>query len=387
MSNNPVTLEQSWRPDLRAPIVMVLAGLLVLQLLLALGLGLGSGRALAPGAANTPLLEATPEAARRIQILSADGATTLTLVKEEPGWILPELGDAPVLELKVEQLLGALAELMRPLPIATSESARQRFKVADTAFERRLIVEDDSERVLDLLIGDSPGFRRVYGRLAGEPGVYDLRLAQSDISTRADDWVDPGLLRLETAEIERIASRDWTLTKGADGAWTLADTDQPLALEAVDALVMRIANLSYRGILGINDDPGYNQQDPELVLTIDLVTGEQREYRISRLHAGPDHVLKDSAQPWYFKLTELDLGELLETAAADLIDTPARPDSAEPVDALPEPEHDSTATPESAAAAAPTADTAHAGTAEETPMPADGEPTPATMSAPDPGLD
>lgn len=170
MSNNPVTLEQSWRPDLRAPIVMVLAGLLVLQLLLALGLGLGSGRALAPGAANTPLLEATPEAARRIQILSADGATTLTLVKEEPGWILPELGDAPVLELKVEQLLGALAELMRPLPIATSESARQRFKVADTAFERRLIVEDDSERVLDLLIGDSPGFRRVYGRLAGELG-------------------------------------------------------------------------------------------------------------------------------------------------------------------------------------------------------------------------
>ncbi|QVL49349.1 MAG: DUF4340 domain-containing protein [Thiocapsa sp.] len=322
-----VQSDTGWRPDLRAPIVLGLAGLLLLQILIALGLNLGSGHALAPSATDTPLLGIAPDQVQGLHIESGDGAESVTLVRRDDTWVDADLDDLPVQSAKVEQFLDDLAALKRPLPIATSEEARERFKVADDAFERRLTLDGETGPIAGLLIGDSPGFKRVFARLPGETGVHELRLALSDVSARRDDWIEVGLLRLEGEPINRIATRDWTLSKDETGVWALAGDDRLVDQETVSALMLRLANLGYRGVLGVVDDPVYNQQDPLVELEIGLADGSKRHYRISQAKDSQDYVLKDSERPWYFKLSEFDLGELLDIEVALLL---AADDAADP---------------------------------------------------------
>ncbi|WP_296701344.1 DUF4340 domain-containing protein [Thiocapsa sp. UBA6158] len=322
-----VQSDTGWRPDLRAPIVMGLAGLLVLQILLALGLHLGGGRTLVPSAADTPLLGMTPDQVQSLRIENGDGTDSVTLARRGDTWSVSDLADLPVQNAKVEQFIGELAALKRPLPIATSTAAQERFKVADDAFERRMTLEGETGPIAGLLIGDSPGFKRVFARIPGETGVYELRLALSDVSARRDDWIDVGLLRLEGEQINRVATRDWILSKDETGVWTLADNDRPVDAETVSALMLRLANLGYRGVLGVADDPTYNQQDPLIEFEIGLTDGSKRHYRISQAKDSQDYVLKDAERPWYFKLSEFDLGELLDIESADLL---AGDDAADP---------------------------------------------------------
>ncbi len=301
-----------WRPDLRSPLVIALLGLVGLQLLLALGLSL-RGPGVSALSARTPLLDFDPDQVVQIQIEgAADGAAvTLRRGGEDEPWVLPNLGDFPVATFKVEQLLERLAELERPLPTATSEEARKRFKVADDGFERRLTLEDSDDEVASLLLGDSSGFRRVFARPAREPAVYDLSLSLFDLSNRREDWIDTGLLRLEQEEIESIAGTDWTLNKGPEG-WHLEGKEAKVDQSAAEEAARRLANLSYRGVLGTEEDPSYNQQEPRLVLDIRLADGTSRDYRISQQEDSEDYVLKDAARPHYFKLSKYDLDDLLE---------------------------------------------------------------------------
>jgi hypothetical protein len=317
---------------------MGLAGLLVIQLLIALALSLGGGRGLAPTVPDAPFFDFTPEEVKTLRIESGDGSESVTLTRRDAGWIIADLADAPAQGLKVDQLLDEVAALKRPLPMATSEEARERFKVTETDFERRLVIEGERGPLASLLLGDSPGFRRVFASPPEDPGVYELRLALADLSARRDDWIEPGLLRLERDQLARIATADWTLTKGDDGTWSLADSDQALDQETLDAVLLKLANLSYRGILGGSDDPAYNQQEPVRVLDIGLTDGSHRGYRVSRLKDSQDYVLKDADRPWYFRVSEYDLGELLDTQASDLVKADEAPVSSDTSSAVAPPE-------------------------------------------------
>lgn len=329
-----------WRPDLRSPLVIALVLLLGLQLFLALGLSLREP-GMAALTAQTPLLAFTPADVTRVRVEGADGNGGVTLSRTPQGsWVLADLADFPVQPAKVDQLLTQLAGLKRPLPIATSEEARKRFKLADDGFERRLTLEGKDGAVATLLIGDSPGFRRIFARPADDPSVYDLNLALSDLSDRRDDWLDTGLLRLEPGQIVRIAGKDWALSKDAD-LWRLDNNEQSVDQAAANALAMQLTNLSYRGVLGTEDAPAYRQQEPTLVLTIGLKDGNARTYRISQAENSEDYVLKDAERPYFFKLSGYDLEGLLDLEPAKLTvksastnDPPGveQPESAPPVE-------------------------------------------------------
>lgn len=308
----------SWRPDLRSPLVLALALMLGVQLLLALGLALRQPGLEAP-ASHTPLLAFEPAQVARIRIEGSGDTGQVTLERQgKDKWVIGDLGDFPAAGARPEQLLQHLAALKRPLPMATSEEARKRFKVADEGFGRRLTLEDGSGKVLaNLLIGDSPGYKRVFARPAGDPGVYELNLAVSDVSSRRDDWLDTGLLHLEQDKISRIAGRDWAVAKSGDG-WRFEGNDQKVDQAAVEEALVHLANLSYRGVLGTQDDPAYQQQSPKLELTIGLADGTQRQYRVSQAEKSEDFVLKEADRPYYFKLSKYDLEGLLELGVDQL---------------------------------------------------------------------
>ena len=108
-------------------------------------------------------------------------------------------------------------------------------------------------------------------------------------------------------------------------------------------LLGRIGNLGYRGVLGTQDQPEYNQSAPVLELRLRLKDGGTREYRISKVKDGQDYVLKAADRPWYFKLSEFDLEGLLDVNRAKLLGLEPEPtppaaatDGQEPGDAVPE---------------------------------------------------
>ncbi|MBK1716173.1 DUF4340 domain-containing protein [Thiocystis violacea] len=300
-----------WSSDLRSPLVLGLVLLLGLQLFIALGQSLsGSGMtALDP---RTPLFDFTTDQVTRILIEGSDGGEQAHLERRDDGrWVIGDLAGFPAAGTKVDQLLKGVAELKRPLPIATSEAARKRFKVADEGFARRLTLEGRDGRLGTLILGDTPGFRRLFGRPADDPAVYDLALALSDVSNRRDDWIDNGLLRLDQEKIAGIRGADWALTRTAEG-WRFADSDEAIDQDAANRAAMSLANLGYRGVLGTEEDPAYNQQTPKLGIEIQLADGGARSYRVSQVGESEDYVLKDADRPYYFKLSKYDLDGLID---------------------------------------------------------------------------
>jgi hypothetical protein len=368
-----------WAAVLRSPLPLGLAALLAVQLVAALALSWGGRGALVPAAADSPLLSFDPKS---IQVVRIDGKgdigeTAVALTRGPQGWVLAELGDFPAEDTKVDALLKRLADLKRPLPVATSAESLKRHKVADDGYERRVVLESDGKAVVTLLLGDSPGPRRQFARPAGDSAVYDLDLALYDVGNRPDDWLAKDKLRVDQESIEGIAAKDWELAKGKDG-WQFVGADAGKAPDsaAVVNLLGRIANLGYRGVLGTQDHPEYNQSAPTMELRLKLKNGDTPTYRISKPKEGQDYVLKASDRPWYFKVADFDLDGVIDQDKAKLRGETTQPAAAgkpaeeekgtEPIEA-PEGAEAGPTTPNAAVTPAP---------ADPAPETAPGEPAP-----------
>jgi hypothetical protein len=324
---------RAWTQALTSPLMLGLLALLGVQILAAIGLSLGGRGSLTPTSIDSPLMAFDSKSVTAIRI-EGGSEGPVTLAKADQGWVIADLADFPADGAKVDQLLEKLAGLKRPLPVATSPEAQRRHKVADEGFERRVTLEAGDKPVATLILGDSPGFRRTFARPAGESVVYDLDLALFDASNRQDDWLARDNLRLGQETIERIGSGDWALVK-ADGNWGLEGSDQAPDEAAVNGLLNRLASLSFRGVLGSEDKPEYNQSAPMLEIALGLAGGTERQYRISQAQDGEDLVLKVAGRPWYYKLSELDLEGLKDLSRDKLLGT--EPAEAEVVPADTEP--------------------------------------------------
>ena len=302
-----------WTTALQTPWAIGLAVLLAVQLVAAVALSVAGRGPLEPAGLDAPLLAFEPGEITSL-VIEAPGGTeqggespaSLTLNRSGDAWVIAGLGDFPADGGRVDQLLTRLAEIKRPLPVATSLEARTRHKVADDRFERRLTLKAGEQPVATLILGDSPGFRRTFARSAEDEAIYDLDLPLFEVSQRQDDWLARDQLRIDRETIERVSAADWTLVKGEDG-WRLEGSDGAPDQAAVDDLLARISSLAYRGVLGTEDDPGYGQSEPSLVLTLGLSDGSTRTYRISEMEGGEDRVLKSDAGPWLYRISAFDL--------------------------------------------------------------------------------
>ena len=307
----------SWSEGLSTPWVIGLGALLAVQLLAAILLASGGRGSLDPAALDQPLLGVEPDQVTSLTIEGNDGER-VRLRKSGDGWVLAGLGDFPADGAKVERLVEQLAGLKRPLPVATSPEALKRHQVADDRFERKVSLGAGDETLATLILGDSPGFRRLFARPGGESAVYDIDLALFDASERRDDWIARDALRVPKEQIEEISTPDWTLVKGEEG-WQLKGSGTAPDQAAVDGLLSRLSGLGYRGVLGTEDKPEYNQAAPMLELTLRLTDGKKRDYRISKADDSEDLVLRSSDRPWFFKLTEYDVEGLAELDRAALL--------------------------------------------------------------------
>src|SRR3546814_3110692 len=103
------------------------------------GLSLSSG-GLAGQPPGTPLLAFGADAVERLTISDGEGES-VALARKDDGWVLPQAGDFPADSAKVDALLTRLAEVEQGPPVATSDAAPARLRVAEDAFERKLVLE------------------------------------------------------------------------------------------------------------------------------------------------------------------------------------------------------------------------------------------------------
>lgn len=248
----------------------LLLGIMIAQLLLiGLLLLVNSGSqapperllALDPGAVNVLTLEAGEDAA------DEDPNEPVVLSRGDGGWLI---GDLPADGEKVDGLLEQLAALGPGWPVATTAEARERFAVTEDGFRKRVefTLDDDSSEVL--LLGTSPGFKRLHARRPGSDAIYSVALGDFDLPVTADDWLDKALLALEgpvlaasrrgilRVERETADASEWRLNAAAAGDAQVAAT------ENVQRWLERFENLR---VVAAVPAPGAEQPDDVFIFT------------------------------------------------------------------------------------------------------------------------
>ncbi len=330
-----------------------LAVLLGVQLVIAAWLGLRPDQ-LAPGRPSTALLPADIASADRLEVFgptssaspgradadanksAGDSAphtpTHVVLVKHDGRWTLPDDYGAPADSARIEGLLKQLASVRRGFPIATSHAALARFKVGDKDFERRLVASRGGKPVSTVYLGESAGPRKADARTAQDQAVYSVDLAAYDFPSDASGWVDEAALarnadKLSEVDVsvpghEPIALVHSTV-KAADGAaaaeWNgkgLA-SDRRIDEKDAQALAAAIANLKFQSVLGTQAQAVWQQDHPELTLTLKDAKGSPATWTLSKASTGDMQVLKSSEHPWFVKLESWNAKQLLQAAAPD----------------------------------------------------------------------
>lgn len=193
----------------------------------------------------------------------------LVLRRETAGWRADSL---PVSEPQVAQLLDKLAALDSPWPVATTAAAAKRFEVTEDGYAKYVELFAGERAIAQLLLGTSPGFKRIHARLPGQDAIYSIALSSLDLPVAKADWLDKNLLGndLQVQRIARLAH--WEAVQSDAGAvtstaepsvaWSLRALDSPAAPNAVAAdpkalatLIGRFANVQVTGVADESGEP------------------------------------------------------------------------------------------------------------------------------------
>ncbi|HEX6016881.1 MAG TPA: DUF4340 domain-containing protein [Burkholderiaceae bacterium] len=342
-----------------------LAALLGAQLVLAAGLAAWSARAaIAPAA--TVLLAFDKSKADQLTIEGPDKAR-VDLARKGEHWMVAQAGGFEADGSQVAQLLARLSALKPGPAVATSSAAAERFKVADSSFERRISIDVGGKSVGTLLLGSSLGAHQTLARKAGDNDVVGVDLPTYEVPAKADDWLDKTVLQVPRGELAAVEVAGLQLTHRVDtmaaGASPVASAvaataaasgstatgaasatsdaakaappsaaasapawraeglgeHERLSPVAADKLAGALADLRFNALRGRDDAARKNLGTPELTLSVQRRGGQPVDYRLYKLPGGDDHALVVSSRPETFTLASWQAKPLLDAAARKVL--------------------------------------------------------------------
>ncbi|MET0104426.1 MAG: DUF4340 domain-containing protein [Sedimenticola sp.] len=322
--------------------VTILAALLTAQLLLAVGMGL-SDRSLSAGTEPVALLGFDANSVDRIALEGPDDAK-VALARSGSSWVLPDADQFPANSQKVQQLFERLASLKSTAPVAASASARERFKVSDEQFERRITLLKGNDTLARLYLGSSPGMRLIHARNEASDAIHAVKMAAYDVPVKTSDWEDKSVLSLSKAAITGIAVNGLKITRNAStslGGEAATDSNRPptwqaagmaagqrLKTDGVDKLAGLLADLRYEKVLGQDAKDEYGLEEPVLELSLTRDGNETLSYRVGKTRDKEEYTLKVSNRPQYFRLASYKAKPLIESASPEKLTEPV-PDAAD----------------------------------------------------------
>lgn len=301
--------------------------LLVLQLLLAAGLYWYHEDS--RSSKRQPFVNFDPAKIGSIDI--SGSGNSLTLVKQDDHWRLPEPAQLPAQDDKLEGLLSRLQRFQPNWPVTTTAAALERFQVADDKFVRRVRFYADGKMNAEWYLGAASGLRKSYIRKAGDEAVYTIDMSKLEWPVKSDEWLDKSLLA--AADVTGIKGPDYALTKTGD-VWSFAAAEgaspeaaAPLAQDKARQLALALSGLR---VLGVAD------KTPEgggVSLEVTTANGGWT-YRFMR--ADDKYYVIRNDRNAFFAISQFDFDRIAGIDKAGLVETKkpteAEPDKAEPSD-------------------------------------------------------
>ncbi|HEY9784378.1 MAG TPA: DUF4340 domain-containing protein [Candidatus Obscuribacterales bacterium] len=301
-------------------IIITLGVLLVLQIAFGTLLLLRSSSYL-PAEATSPLMSCDFGKIEKVVFEERQngGTTKLVLAKEKGGWVLPECYGFPAAQSTVTQLLDSLKETKKGLPVTATKEALERFKVTAENFTKAINLYDGQNKVTTLYLGSSSGFRAVYARTPENNEIYTIEIPEYLVTTKADDWIDRHVLRLNANDLVAVDMGSFQLKKSkAEKKWALVHQEKTTTLHdsVADELIDALANLSVNSALGTKMD---GEAASILTVQSSLKEGRALTYAFSRLKDKGTTVVKASDKPWYMAVDEWSIKRLKEVTPASLL--------------------------------------------------------------------
>ena len=238
-------------------------------------------------------------------VIEEEDSPALSMQRKDGSWILPDHYHFPVSSTKLDHLTAKLFGTTKPWPVGTTGAAAKRFKVADEDFERKITFRKGQEDAATLLIGTSPGFKKVHARLANEEAIYAIDFSAYEASVKPQDWEDKDLLDVDPDEIVRVEMADISLIRDGD-ALTVSDLDAAEETDpsGVSTLLPKLSEPTFLEVIGTEDVAEYRQDAPVLAYTLEMKSGDVVDYTYSQPKDGDGFILKISSRPEYFKTSQ-----------------------------------------------------------------------------------
>ncbi len=242
------------------------------------------------------------------------------LKKEEGGWKLPAHHDFSAQKTEVDRLLSTLSGLKKGWPVATSKGAAKRFKVGVDDFEQRIILSGSGKELARIYFGSSPGFKTVHARPGQSDEVVIVPFSTFEASIRPDDWIDKDVLQLDQTDIQSLSFAGMTI-KRQEESFVLdgLGEDEEGVQEELERLVKQIAELRVETVLGPELKAEYNQNMPDVTLSLHLQNGEMRDYFFSKPTEQENYIVKVSDMPHYFETIGWQIEHIKELSRDSLV--------------------------------------------------------------------
>lgn len=162
----------------------------------------------------------------------ADQESAVTVARSDGDWQLSNgspVGSPglPADAGKIDGVLQKLSDAAAGWPVATSESAMERFEVVEETHQRHVVISAGDETLADIYLGTSPTFGKVHARHTAGGPVHAIAFSNYEAGARRSDWLDKSLLQPEGA-VQSVARAS------ADGEWTLTSTDTGWTTDGVE---------------------------------------------------------------------------------------------------------------------------------------------------------
>ncbi len=164
------------------------------------------------------------------------------------------LGDSK----KASAFISQILELEAKWALTQTSEAVKRFELSDSNYQRKVELYDPNDKLLETFFtGTSPEFGKVHARVSKNNSVYAVDIANHQISTNVNDWIDKAQLALahlpsEVNIDQPLKTGDFLLAKIEGSAWqingNIADEQK------VNDYLTRFKNLQILGISNAVED-------------------------------------------------------------------------------------------------------------------------------------
>lgn len=237
------------------------------------------------------------------QIVLEKNERKLTIRQVGKIWTLPQVWNFPANPESVSRLTDKLANLSANWPVATTEDAAPRFKVASSDFAERIVLSSANKDVATIFIGSSAGYNKVYLRLDKTNEIFSAELPDREISTESGDWIDRSAVELSSSDINVVELPQLKLTRKKQD-FDLAYGGKVVSIDAASAseILEDVAGVDISDVLGTERKAEYGLDQPVLTFNVEMKNGSKLEYKFGKLKDANFCVLEKPSGDFFLKI-------------------------------------------------------------------------------------